>query len=488
MTDRDEKNLITRPPVVTVLGHIDHGKSSLLCAVKDFKITEKESGGITQHIGAYEIEHEGKKITFIDTPGHEAFSAMRSRGAKVADIAILVVAAEEGIKPQTKEVISHIKDYSIPVIIAINKIDKPAADPAKVKRELAEKDLLVESEGGKIPSVEVSAKTGKGISDLLDLILLVSEIEDLKTNLSDPPEGVIIESYMDSKRGPTTTLLSKQGILKTGDFIGTNSTYGKIKILENFQNKSIQQTFPSMPAIVIGFNEVPQVGERFKTFPTLELAQKNIRKEETESIPIEPEKKTMNIILKTDVLGSLEAIIEVLKNLPQENGELKIIKGKVGEITEKDLKLAQSTKAVILGFKTKADFQTSKMSQNRKIKIITFDIIYDLIEEVRELMEKRFKPKKELKEIGKVKVLEIFLTKKKRQIIGGKVVEGEVLQGSKIEVLDREEKKTGEGKIVTLQQEKKRIEKVKKGGKCGILFEGNAKIEEGNILSIKVYE
>jgi len=488
MTDRDEKNLITRPPVVTVLGHIDHGKSSLLCAVKDFKIIEKESGGITQHIGAYEIEHEGKKITFIDTPGHEAFSAMRSRGAKVADIAILVVAAEEGIKPQTKEVISHIKDYSIPVIIAINKIDKPAADPAKVKRELAEKDLLVESEGGKILSVEVSAKTGKGISDLLDLILLVSEIEDLKTNLSYPPEGVIIESYMDSKRGPTTTLLSKQGILKIGDFVGTNSTYGKIKILENFQNKSIQQTFPSMPAIVIGFNEVPQVGERFKTFPTLELAQKNIREEETESILIESEKKTMNIILKTDVLGSLEAIREVLKNLPQENGELKIIKGKVGEITEKDLKLAQSTKAVILGFKTKADFQISKMSQNRKIKIITFDIIYDLIEEVRELMEKRFKPKKELKEIGKVKVLEIFLTKKKRQIIGGKVIEGEVLQGSKIEVLDREEKKTGEGKIVTLQQEKKRIEKVKKGGKCGILFEGNAKIEEGNILSIKVYE
>jgi translation initiation factor IF-2 len=485
----NEKNLITRPPVVAVLGHIDHGKSSLLCAIKDFKITEKESGGITQHIGAYEIEHGDKKITFIDTPGHEAFSAMRSRGAKIADIAILVIAAEEGIKPQTKEVISCIKECSLPVIVAINKIDKPTADPARVKLELSRNDLLLESEGGKIPSIDISAKTGEGIKDLLDLISIVAEMEDLKADLSADPEGIIIESYLNNKRGATTTLLLKNGILKRGDIIGTSSNYGKIKILEDFQGKSIEKVFPSMPAIAIGFDRAPSVGEKFKKFISIEKAIENVQKEEREEVfPSELEgKKYMNIILRADVIGSLEAIEQVLNNIPQERGELRIIKKGVGEITENDIRMAQSSSAVILGFKVKINSQIAKMGEDKKIKVKTFDIIYNLIEETELLMERRFKPEKEIKEIGRVKAIEIFRTEKKRQIIGGKVIKGEIIQGARIEVLNQNEEKLGTGRVVTLQKEQKRSDKVEKGGNCGILFEGDIKIEEGNILSIQIY-
>ncbi len=483
-----KKNLTTRSPVVVVLGHVDHGKSSLLCAIKDFKITEKESGGITQHIGAYEIEHQGKKITFIDTPGHEAFSAMRSRGAKVADIAILVIAAEEGVKPQTKEVISHIKKFSIPVIVAINKIDKSQADPPRVKRELAQNDILVESEGGEIPSVEVSAQTGQGITDLLDLILLVAEMEEFKADLSQSPQGVIIESYLDNQRGPTATLLLKQGVLKVGNVVGTSSTSGKVKIMEDFQGKPIKEALPSTPAIVLGLEKVPQIGEKFEVFPNLESAQKNIQPEEekAEMPPIEPGEKVINLILKADVLGSLEAIEEVLMNLPQEEGKLRILKSGVGEITEGDVKLAQSSKAKILGFRVKTNPQVSRLSQLQKIKIMTFEVIYDLVEAVRNLMEKEFKSKEELKEIGKVEILAIFRTEKNRQIVGGKVIEGEVAKGAKIEVLSNEEK-TGEGRMISLRQNKKEIEKVNKGEECGILFEGNVRIKEGDILVIKTY-
>ena len=248
----ENKNLISRPPVVVILGHVDHGKSSILEAIKDLKITEKESGGITQHIGAYEIEKDGKKITFIDTPGHEAFSAMRARGAKVADIVILVVAAEEGVKTQTKEAINLVKKSGIPMIVAINKIDKPQAQPEKVKRELGENEILVESLGGKVPSVELSAKTGQGIEGLLDIILLVAEMENLKSDISGPGEGTIIEAYLDEKKGPIATLILEKGTLKGQQIIGTSSTWGKIKNLMNFQGFPIKNAKPSQPVGVWG--------------------------------------------------------------------------------------------------------------------------------------------------------------------------------------------------------------------------------------------
>jgi translation initiation factor IF-2 len=385
-----------------------------------------------------------------------------------------------------------VKEYSIPVIVAINKIDKPTADPAKVKLELARNDLLLESEGGKIPSVDISAKTGEGIKDLLDLITLIAEMEELKADLSASPEGVIIESYLDSKRGPTTTLLLKNGVLKIGDIVGTSSTCGKIKILENFQGDSIKRVTPSMPAIALGFNEIPKVGEKFKTFSNMEKAteSKNEKEEEEENDQLNKDgnKKYLNIVLRADVTGSLEVLEQVLNNLPQERGELRIIKKGIGEITENDIRMAESADAIILGFKVKTNSQMTKMGESRNVKIKTFDVIYNLIEEIEKIMEKKFKPEKELKETGRIKVVEIFRTEKKRQIVGGKVIKGNVLQGARIEILSQDEEKIGSGRIVTLQKEQKRVDKAGKGDECGILFEGGTKIEEGNILSVQVYE
>jgi len=266
-------NIKPKPPVVVILGHVDHGKSSILQKIReDFKILEKESGGITQHIGAYQITYQGKIITFIDTPGHEAFSAMRSRGAKVADIAILVVAAEEGVKPQTKEAISHIKKTGIPVIVVINKIDKPQAQPEKVKQELKENGIVVESLNGDVPCVLTSAKTGQGIDELLEIINLVAEMQELKYHPSRPASGVIIESYSDSKRGPTATLLIREGILKNTDIIGTGSTYGKIKSMEDFQSRPIKNAPAGTPVIITGLENVPGVGEKFSVFPSIKEA------------------------------------------------------------------------------------------------------------------------------------------------------------------------------------------------------------------------
>jgi len=481
------ENLISRAPIVVVLGHVDSGKTSILDAVRKTHVAEKETGGITQHVGAYEVELQGKKITFIDTPGHEAFSAMRARGAKVADIAILVVDGVAGVQDQTKEAITHIKKAGIPMIIAINKIDRPEADPEKIKRELAKENILVESIGGKVPSVEVSAKTGKRIGDLLELILLVAEIENLKGDISKPGEGVVIESYLDSHRGPTATLLLRDGILKPGEIVGTFSTFGKIKMLENFQGKKIEIAYPSMPVISIGFEDVPRVGERFKVFGTIEEAQNNIPKvekeEKREVFLITPDKKVLNLILKTDVLGSIEPIENVLKGLPQEKVILRILKAEVGDINESDFKLAQSAKAKILGFRVKITPVAKSLAERDKIKILTFEIIYDLVRAVRELMEKILEPEIVRIDLAKLKTLLIFWTEGSRQIVGAKVLEGEVKKGTKIEVI-RGEEKVGQGKLINLQINKKDVEKAIRGQECGILYEGDAKIQEGDILVI----
>ncbi|XOB41982.1 MAG: translation initiation factor IF-2 [Candidatus Nealsonbacteria bacterium] len=504
MVKKKDQNLITRPPVVVVLGHVDHGKSTLLCAIKDFKITEKEAGGITQHIGAYEIEHQGKSITFIDTPGHEAFSAMRSRGAKVADIAILVVAADEGVKTQTKEALSHIKKSGLPLIVAINKIDKPTADPEKVRRELSRENILVESMGGKVPSVEVSAKTGQGIEDLLELILLVAEMEQLKGDIVMPAEGVVIEAYLDSQRGPTATLLLDNGILRPRDIIGTDSCFGKVKNLENFQEIAIKEASPSMPVVVFGFENVPKVGEEFRVFSDIELAKNHLQKPEKKVSPVfslEPDQRVLNLILKADVLGSLEAIEEVLKELPQEKVVLRILKSEVGEINESDIKLAKGSKAQVLAFRVKTNPIAQLLAEREKIKIIGFEVIYELVEGVRKIMEKIIKPEVVRIDFGKVKISAIFRTEKNRQILGGKVIEGEIKKGALVEIFRLQpahrvlppsagpgEEKVGQGRIINLQRDKKDAERVKKGEKCGVLYEGDVKIEEDDVLMIYTEE
>jgi len=485
------KNLTTRPPIVVVLGHIDHGKSSILEAIKDLKITAKESGGITQHIGAYQIEHEGKKITFIDTPGHEAFNAMRSRGAKTADIALLVVAAEEGVKPQTKEAIKHIKEAGIPTIVVINKIDKPAANIEKVKRDLMGQEIIVESMGGDVPSINTSATEQKGIKELLEMILIVAEMEDLKANPSNPAAGTVIESHLDPKRGPTATLLLQDGTLKEGDILKTFSAAGKIKIIEDFQGNSIKKALPSDPVVVLGFEKAPGVGEKFQALENAGKVKKEIQNQKEglfKDFKITGNEKTkVNFIVKTDVLGSLEAIENVLKDVPQEKVAINILSFGIGEINDSDVKLAKASKAIILAFRVKTNPAAKKMIERDDVKIMSFEVIYELAQVVRQILERKLKPEIIRKNLGKIKILTIFRTEKNSQIIGGKVLDGEARREAKLEVY-RNEEKIGEGKIAKLKKEKEDIESIGKGRECGILYQGNTQLQEDDILEVYIEE
>ena len=491
-----QQTLSARPPVVVVLGHVDHGKSSLLEAIRDFKITSKESGGITQHIGAYEVEEKGKKITFIDTPGHEAFSAMRARGAEVADIALLVVDAAQSVQPQTKEAVLAIKRAEIPMIVVLNKIDLPTANPTKIKGELSKIDVLVESFGGTIPSVEVSAKEKTGIDELLEVILLVADLQDLKSEVDVPAEGLIIESYMAGSKGPVATAIVKKGILRNKDIIATDLALAKVKHLEDFKGLPIKEAHPSQPVIILGFETVPAVGEKFKSYKTAEEAAAKIKKEAPKRelgstiIDSDPNKKVLNIILKGDVFGSLEAIEAMLKNLPQDKAVIRILKAEVGEINETDAKLAEMSKAIIIGFRVKIGTSVMQFMKNdldKRLRIKTFDIIYELIQDVRSSLEKTLEPEVVRKDIGKLRTILVFWGEKNRQIVGGKITEGELKKGLKLEVF-RSDKKVGSGRIINLQRDKKDIDLLRKGDEAGILFEGNVKIEKGDILQAFVEE
>ena len=503
--EKKVEKVLNRPPVVVVLGHVDHGKSSLLEAIRDFKITSRESGGITQHIGAYEVIMEGnppshkasegqRKITFIDTPGHEAFSAMRARGAEVADIALLVVDAAQSVQPQTKEAVMAIKRAEIPMIVVLNKIDLPNANPEKIKGELSKIDVLVESFGGTIPSVEVSAKEKTGIDELLEVILLVADLQELKSEINVPAEGLIIESYMNGSKGPVATAIVKKGILKNKDIIATDLALAKIKHLEDFQGMPIREACPSQPVIILGFEKVPAVGEKFKSYKTTEEAQEKIKKEEPKRaigstvLESDPNKKVLNIILKGDVFGSLEAIEAMLKNLPQDKAVLRILKSEVGDISETDAKLAEMSKAIIIGFRVKITPSVVQFMRNdldKKLRIKTFDVIYELIQDVRNSLEKTLEPEITREDVGKLRTLLVFWGEKNRQIVGGKITEGELRKGLKLEVF-RDDKKIGSGRIINLQRDKKDIDKLKKGDEAGILFEGNTKIEKGDILQAYV--
>ena len=485
-----------RPPVVVVLGHVDHGKSSLLEAIKDFNITKKESGGITQHIGAYEVEHTGKKIAFIDSPGHEAFSAMRTRGASVADIALLVVDAAQSVQPQTKEAINAIKKAEIPMIVVLNKIDLPTADPEKIKRELAKIDVLVESMGGVIPSVEVSAKDKTGIDELLEMILLVADMQGLSADLDVPAQGLVIESRMDALKGPIATVIVEKGTLHGKDIIATDLAMAKIKLLQDFSGKIIDKALPSQPVVVLGFEKVPAVGETFATYKFAEDAALHLKNQAQKRagagtvLEVAGDKKIVNVILKGDVAGSIEAIEGMLKSLPQDQVILRILKTEVGDINETDVKLAEYSKAVIIGFRVKI---TPKVSQilskdsTKRVRIKTFDIIYELIQEIRSGMEKSLEAETVRRDIGKIKAIIIFFAEKNRQIVGGKITEGEIKKGLKLDVM-RGVEKVGGGRIINLQRDKKDMDRLVKGDECGILFEGNVKVEPQDILVAYVEE
>ena len=483
-----------RPPVVVVLGHVDHGKSSLLEAIRDFRITSKEAGGITQHIGAYEVEgpegHPGRKITFIDTPGHEAFSAMRARGASVADIALLVVDAAQSVQPQTREAVMAIKRAEIPMIVVLNKIDLPNANPEKIKGELAKIDVSVESYGGTVPSVEVSAKDKTGIDELLEVILLVADMQELKSETDVRTEGLIIESFMDGAKGPVATAIVKKGILRKKDIIATDLALARVRSLRDFQGKEIKEALPSQPVIILGFEKVPAVGEKFKNYTTEKEALEEIKKEEPKRelgatvIDTSDGKKVVNIILKGDVFGSLEAIEGMLKNLPQDKAVLRILKSEVGDINETDAKLAEMSKSEIIGFRVKISPSVVKFMQNdleKRLRIKTFEIIYEMIQDIRRGLEKSLDAEIVRNDVGKLRVIVNFFGEKNRQIVGGKITEGEFKKGLKLEVM-RDSVKIGSGRIINLQRDKKDADLLRKGDEAGILFEGNVKIEKGDYL------
>ncbi|OGZ33521.1 MAG: translation initiation factor IF-2 [Candidatus Portnoybacteria bacterium RBG_19FT_COMBO_36_7] len=488
--NNEKSKLQPRPPVVVVLGHVDHGKTSILDFIRKTKVAEKESGGITQHIGAYQIEHQGKKITFIDTPGHEAFSAMRSRGAKVADLAVLVVAADEGMKPQTKEVISLVAHQNMPFVVALNKADKQGIVFEKVKKQLADNGVLAESSGGKIPMIPTSAKTGKGIDELLEMILLLAEMEELKIDTSAEASGVIIESLLDSKRGITATLLVRQGILFLKDAVAAESTYGLIKTMEDFAGRAIEKAEPSTPVRVTGFLDVPPVGEEWQFMHSLDEARARAsqkgeiekkKREPAQILDIAPEQKVFNLILKGDVFGSLEALRQTLETIPQQEVMIRVIMAEVGQIGEADVKLADSAKAKIFGFRVGPTQIASNVAQRRGVRIFSFDVIYELVKAAREQMALMLEPEIMRQEVGQVKILASFKRDGSRQIIGGRVIKGKAERGVFAEV-SRGEEKLGRGRVAQLQANKLDVDACQKDKECGMLFEGEPVVEKGDIL------
>ena len=487
MPDVENKNLsqesngqVQRPPVVVIMGHVDHGKTKLLDYIRKTNVAEREAGNITQHIGAYEITHKNRKITFLDTPGHEAFSKLRARGAKAADIAILVVAADDGIKPQAIEALDHIKKANLPFIVAINKIDKPESNPERVKKELSENDVLVESWGGKIPSVEISAKEGKNVSELLDLIELLADISELKASLNKSAEGVVVETNLDPRRGFVVSLLILDGTIEVGDYISSGAAIGKIKIIEDFLGNRIRKASFSSPVAVVGFSELPQVGDKFISdkaalTPALRAAKKigEFIEKSLEETPKEENK--IYVIIKADVSSSAEALEESLSKM-----NVKIIKSEVGNVNENDFKMAAISNAIVIAFNVKADQSLSVWQQN--LTLISGNVIYEVLENAKKVIEERLKPKTEREEIGRLEVLAIFRQEKNRQVVGGKVISGEIVKGTRIEII-RNEAVVGQGRVTSLQTDKKEVGKVETGKEAGISVDfGEPKIVSGDII------
>src|SRR3989344_731035 len=491
MMEIKQNNLIPRPPVVVIMGHVDHGKTKLLDYIRKTSVAEGEAGGITQHIGAYEINYKVRKITFLDTPGHEAFSKLRARGASAADIAILVVAADDGVKPQTIEVIEHIKKSNIPFIVAINKIDVPGSNPEKVKKELAEHDALVESWGGKIPSVEISAKQGTNVEQLLDLIELLADVNEFKADPQKPGEGIVLETNLDSRRGITASLLILDGALKTGDYIMSGEATGKIKMMENFLGEQIKNASFSSPVLMAGFAAPPLVGEKFITSEiAFSLALKAalkiggfIERVADDKNDVEYSPDATNIIIKGDAQSSVEALKEALEKITLENGAVKIVRAETGNVNENDLKLADLCDALILAFNVKMDSAIS-LTEKQEKNLITGNIIYDILDRTKIAIETKSQPKIDREELGRLNVLAVFRQEKDRQVIGGKVVSGEITKNARVEII-RNDPIIGQGRIVGLQSDKKDAGKVEEGREAGVSVNfGEPKIAAGDTLVV----
>jgi len=488
----EKANMAARSPVVVIMGHIDHGKSTLLDYIRKTNTTEKEEGGITQHISAYEVEcdigGQKRKITFLDTPGHEAFCSIRRRSTNVADIAVLVVSAEDGVKPQTIEALNCINQDSIPFIVALNKIDKPGANIDKTKQNLAENGVLVEGWGGTVPVVPLSAKTGEGVSDLLEMIALQADLEAWKGNPALPAEGFIIESDLNPKQGISATLVIKDGTLKTGNFAATEDAYAPIRAIENYKGESVPEASFSSPVRISGWNTQPKAGSQFKIFSKKEEALEFISKNTDKKIK-EEQKDTANgsaflgVVVKADTFGSLDAIEHELKKLGNEKISIKIISKGVGPVTEKDLKTANVKNSLVLGFNVGVDKSAEMLAMRDNTEIKTFKVIYELIDYAKEKI-KEATPVETIEIItGSLKVLRIFNKSRDKQVAGGKVTEGEIKSGGVVKIF-RRESLIGEGKIKELQLQKIKTDLVKEGQEFGMMIESKIELVPGDILKL----
>ncbi|MBP0726199.1 translation initiation factor IF-2 [Bacillus sp. RG28] len=501
----DEADLSERPPVVTIMGHVDHGKTTLLDSIRNSKVTAGEAGGITQHIGAYQVEVEGKKITFLDTPGHAAFTTMRARGAQVTDITIIVVAADDGVMPQTVEAINHAKAAEVPIIIAVNKMDKESANPDRVMQELTEYGLVSEAWGGDTIFVPLSALTGDGIDQLLEMILLVSEVEEYKANKNRLALGTVIEAELDKGKGSVATLLVQNGTLKVGDPIVVGNTFGRVRAMVNDLGRRIKEAGPSTPVEITGLNEVPQAGDRFMVFSDEKRARqvgesraKNAilqQRSESSKLSLEDlfaqiqkgEVKDINIIVKADVQGSVEAMAGSLQKIEVEGVKVKIIHTGAGAITESDVILASASNAIIIGFNVRPDVNAKRTAELEKVDIRLHRIIYKAIEEIEAAMKGMLDPEFEEKVIGQAEVRQVFKVSKVGTIAGCYVTDGKITRESGVRLI-RDGIVVFEGQLDTLKRFKDDVKEVATNYECGITIEKFNDIKEGDVIEAFVME
>ncbi|MBC5647223.1 translation initiation factor IF-2 [Christensenella sp. NSJ-35] len=494
-----EEQLLKRPPIVTIMGHVDHGKTSLLDKIRQSKVTEGEAGGITQHIGAYQVELNGEKITFIDTPGHEAFTAMRARGAQVTDIAIIVVAADDGIMPQTVEAINHAKSADVPIIVAVNKIDRPNANVQKIMQELTEHDLLPEEWGGQTIVVPVSAKTGEGIEKLLEMILLVAEVQELKANPDRLAKGTIVEAQLDKGRGPVATVLVETGTLRTGDTIIAGTAYGRVRAMVNDLGKTVNEAFPSQPVEVIGFSEVPAAGDILHAAPadklSKQVAEERKDKQKAEMLKkmskvslddlfnqiAEGQIKDLNIVIKADVQGSVEAVRQSLEKLSNEEVRVRAIHCGVGAITETDVMLASAANAIIIGFNVRPDNMAQTAAEHEKVDIRLYRIIYKAIEDITAAMKGMLEPEFEELVIGHAEVRQTFKVSAVGTIAGCYVTDGLIRRNAQARLL-RDNVVIYEGALSSLKRFKDDAKEVAQGYECGLSLERFDDIKEGDVV------
>jgi len=491
-----------RPPVVTIMGHVDHGKTTLLDSIREANVAKGEAGGITQAISGYQVEYKGRVITFIDTPGHETFEFMRKRGASLADIAILVVAADDGVKPQTKEAVNHAREAGVPIVVAINKIDKEGANLEKVKTELSEIDLQPEEWGGKTVMVPVSALEKKGIDDLLEMVLLTADIEPPQAIADRLALGSVIESHLDKNLGPLATILIHTGTLQKGDNVVVGKSTGRVRRMMDFRGKEITKAGPSVPVTVVGLGDVPAAGDIMQV---VEESGEARLKAASRRAPVkklagaedkEDKRKTLALVLIADSQGSLEAITQTIEAMVPREVRLSIIRAEVGTVTDSDVLTAAAAGATIYAFNTNIAGMSRKLAEKEKVEIKSHDVIYRLSEDVREEIEARLPVEIVRTDIGKLKVLKVFFSTQKKKIVGGDVTEGKVLVGAQITVrrpaladkAGKDKSVVGEGKIVQMQREKTEIKKAAKGDQVGLTVEGKGKIKEGDVLDVFTVE